>query len=46
MDKLQARKEIEKLREQILHHDYRYYVQAQPEISDTDYDRLYKQLKK
>src|SRR5438046_3010970 len=44
MDKAQARKEIERLREQILHHDYRYYVLAQPEISDTEYDLLYKQL--
>ncbi len=44
MDKATARKEIEKLRDQILHHDYRYYVLAQPEISDTEYDRLYKQL--
>src|SRR5436305_8529514 len=44
MDKLQARKEIEKLRDQLLFHDYRYYVLAQPEISDQEYDRLYKQL--
>ncbi len=44
MDKTTARKEIEKLREQLLHHDYRYYVLAQPEISDTEYDKLYKQL--
>jgi DNA ligase (NAD+) len=44
MDRAQAKKEIEKLREQILHHDYLYYVLAQPEVSDTDYDRLYKQL--
>jgi DNA ligase (NAD+) len=44
MDKATARKEIQKLREQIGHHDYRYYVLAQPEIADTEYDRLYKQL--
>ena len=44
MDKSAAKKEIERLREAIAHHDYRYYVLAQPEISDTEYDRLYKQL--
>ena len=44
MDKAQARKEVEKLRETLLHHDYRYYILAQPEISDSEYDRLYKQL--
>src|SRR5437764_2484677 len=44
MDKSTDDKDIEKLREQLLHHDYRYYVLAQPEISDTEYDRLYKQL--
>jgi DNA ligase (NAD+) len=44
MDKASARKEIERLRDSILQHDYRYYVLAQPEISDTEYDRLYKQL--
>jgi DNA ligase (NAD+) len=26
-------------------HDYAYYVQAQPSISDQDYDRLYRELK-
>jgi DNA ligase (NAD+) len=44
MEKVEAKKAIEKLREGIHHHDYRYYVLAQPEISDTEYDRMMKQL--
>ena len=37
-------KEIEKLREQIRHHDYLYYCLDNPEISDFEYDKLFKQL--
>src|SRR5579864_7722985 len=44
MDKSQARREIERLRDEISRHDYLYYVVAQPEISDTEYDKLYRQL--
>lgn len=44
MDKA-IRKEIEKLREQLRYHDYRYYVLNQPEISDKEYDDLMKKLK-
>jgi DNA ligase (NAD+) len=36
--------EIEDLRKKIQHHDYQYYVLAQPEISDYEYDQLYKRL--
>jgi DNA ligase (NAD+) len=36
---------IEKLRDQIRHHEYLYYVLDQPEISDTEFDRLMQQLK-
>ncbi|MFH1541185.1 MAG: NAD-dependent DNA ligase LigA [Elusimicrobiota bacterium] len=36
---------IENLKKQIRHHDYLYYVLAQPEISDSEYDSLMKQLK-
>lgn len=36
---------IEKLREQLRHHDRLYYVDAEPEISDREYDKLYADLK-
>ncbi len=37
-------KKIEALREQIRGHDYKYYVLAQPAISDREYDKLIKEL--
>ncbi|HWC88686.1 MAG TPA: NAD-dependent DNA ligase LigA, partial [Pirellulales bacterium] len=37
--------EIEQLRRQIRHHDRLYYVLAEPEISDVEYDRLIERLK-
>jgi DNA ligase (NAD+) len=37
--------EIQDLRRQIRYHDRKYYVEAQPEISDTQYDRLMQRLK-
>src|SRR5919198_4124064 len=36
---------IESLREKIRHHEYRYYVLDQPEVSDAEFDRLMNQLK-
>ncbi|HUS48083.1 MAG TPA: NAD-dependent DNA ligase LigA, partial [Phycisphaerae bacterium] len=36
---------IEKLREEIRRHDYLYYVEARPEISDRQYDKLMDELK-
>ncbi len=36
--------EIKKLVDEINHHDYLYYVLDQPEISDAQYDALYKRL--
>jgi len=45
MTPLQAAKRITALREQIRHHDRLYYVQARPEISDEEYDRLYRELR-
>jgi DNA ligase (NAD+) len=36
---------IAKLRQQLRHHDRLYYVEASPEISDTEYDRLMNELK-
>ena len=41
----EIKKEIEKLRERIRHHDYLYYVLSQPEISDKEYDDLMRKLK-
>lgn len=38
------RKKVEKLREEIEYHNYRYYVLDQPEISDAQYDRLMREL--
>src|SRR5215470_4455480 len=38
--------EIEALREQIRHHEHRYYVLDEPEVSDADFDLLMQQLKK
>jgi DNA ligase (NAD+) len=37
-------KDVEKLREQIRHHEYRYYVLNEPEISDFEFDKLMRQL--
>lgn len=39
------KKEVERLRELIRYHDRKYYVEAAPEISDLEYDRLIGQLK-
>ena len=35
---------IEELRSELRRHNYLYYVKAQPEISDVEYDRLMKEL--
>ena len=39
-------KQIEELREEIRHHNRKYYIEAAPEISDLQYDRLVEKLKK
>ena len=39
-----AKNRIENLREKLRHHEYRYYVADDPEISDAAYDRLMNQL--
>ncbi|HXF91143.1 MAG TPA: NAD-dependent DNA ligase LigA [Nitrospiraceae bacterium] len=39
-----ARKRIEALRTEIRRHDYLYYVKDRPEISDSEYDRLFREL--
>ncbi|MEM4368239.1 MAG: NAD-dependent DNA ligase LigA [Candidatus Anstonellales archaeon] len=45
MNKQKILDRIKELRRQIKHHDYLYYVLNQPEISDSEYDKLYKELK-
>ncbi|MGO9454212.1 MAG: DNA ligase LigA-related protein, partial [Candidatus Binataceae bacterium] len=42
LDKLRA--DAEKLREQINHHNYRYHVLDDPEVSDAEYDQLMRRL--
>ena len=37
---------IESLRDKIRHHEYRYYVLDDPEISDSEFDKLTNELKK
>lgn len=36
--------EVDRLREKIRHHDFLYYVQDNPEISDAEYDGLFRRL--
>ncbi len=43
--KTDIKKEIEKLRQEIRHHDYLYYALSQPEISDKEYDDFMSRLK-
>ena len=37
--------QIEKLREEFRRHEYLYYVQDEPEISDVKFDRMMEELK-
>lgn len=39
-----VRREVERLRKEIEHHNYCYYVLDRPEISDAEYDRLFDRL--
>jgi len=45
MNRDQAKKEVKRLRQEIAEHDHRYYVLAQPTISDSEYDRLLARLR-
>ncbi len=40
----EAKSRHDDLAAQLRHHDYLYYVQSKPGISDRDYDRLYREL--
>jgi DNA ligase (NAD+) len=40
-----VKKEAEKLRTELRHHEYRYHVLDDPEISDAEYDRMLQRLK-
>jgi len=44
MNKEEARKRIEQLRDELRYHNYRYYVLDEPAISDAEYDRMFRQL--
>ena len=44
-DREKAKAFIEDLREVIRYHDYKYYVQTQPVISDYEYDQLFRLLR-
>ncbi|MBI1735098.1 MAG: hypothetical protein HYR51_07995, partial [Candidatus Rokubacteria bacterium] len=44
MHRADALQRITELREQIHHHDYLYYVEARPEVSDAEYDALMREL--
>lgn len=45
MEKSAAEKRVFELHQILEHHNYRYHVLDDPEISDTDYDRLLRELK-
>jgi DNA ligase (NAD+) len=45
MTKADAAQRMGELREQIHHHDYLYYVESRPEVSDAEYDALMRELK-
>src|SRR5881396_1889433 len=45
MTRADALQRISELREQIHHHDYLYYTEARPEISDAEYDALMRELR-
>src|SRR3989338_9030453 len=45
MQRADAAQRIAELRERIHHHDYRYHVEARPEVSDAEHDRLMRELR-
>src|SRR5574341_630800 len=45
ISKEEAKKRVEKLKREIERHNYLYYVESNPEISDAEYDALVEELK-
>jgi DNA ligase (NAD+) len=43
-DRAGAQRRVEELRRSVQRHDHRYYILADPEISDFEYDQLYAEL--
>ena len=46
MDKKEAEKEIERLRKEINIHNYKYYIENNPILSDYEFDQLLKKLER
>jgi len=44
MNKAEAKKEIQRLREELNDHNYKYYVENNPVISDYEFDQILKKL--
>jgi len=44
MDRREAQRQIEELRQQLHYHNHRYYVLDEPEIDDAEYDQLMRRL--
>lgn len=44
IDRVEAKKEIDRLRRDIEYYNFKYYVEAKPEISDYEFDKLMRRL--
>ena len=44
MERQEAERQIELLRQQLQYHNYRYYVLDDPQITDAEYDQLMRRL--
>src|SRR5687767_13989246 len=44
MKRYEAERQIEQLRQQLHHHNYRYHVLDDPQITDAEYDQLMRRL--
>ena len=45
MNRKEAEKRVRELHAVLRHHDYLYYVKDQPDVADSEYDRLFAELK-